>query len=167
MNLIKPYPLTIGDTIGIVSPSSGLAPRVPHRVERGIRHLEALGFTVRLAPHALGARGYTSGTPEERASDINSFFADRDIKAILAMIGGNHTNQILEYIDFPLVSQNPKIVVGYSDITVLHLALQREAALTTFYGPALLPQFGEHPELQAYTKGLLKNELYSFHFFDF
>lgn len=152
MKLIKPDKLQKGDTIGIISPSSGLASLVPHRVRRGVETLEGLGFRVRLSPNALEKENYTSGTPEARAADINAFFADTSIKAIMAMIGGYHTNQLLSHLDFTLLRNNPKIIIGYSDMTVLHLALQKETGLTTFYGPALLTQFGEYPEILSYTK---------------
>jgi len=161
MNLIKPCKLNWGDTVGIVSPSSGLAATVPHRVERGIKMLSELGLNARFSTNALKQDGYVSGKAKERADDINSFFLDKEIGAVITTIGGNHSNQILEYLDFELIRKNPKIFVGYSDATVIHLALQRECSLSTFYGPALLTQFGEYPEILSYTKEYFLKALYS------
>lgn len=150
--LIKPNKLKKGDTIGIISPSSPLAGLVPHRVERGIKMIESLGFKTVIGPHALNIRDYVSGTPKERASDINLFFSDKNIKAIFSFIGGNHSNQILEYLDFEMIKNNPKIFLGYSDITVLHYSLLTQSNLVTFYGPAVLTQFAENPNIFDYTQ---------------
>lgn len=149
--MIKPATLKPGDTIGLVSPSSGLANLVPHRVERAVKALEGLGFKVRLSANALSRTGYTSSSPEARAWDLMDMFLDPEIRAIVTMIGGNHANQILKLLDYAAIKNNPKIFCGYSDITVLHLALQTQADLVTFYGPAALTQFGENPEPQTYT----------------
>jgi muramoyltetrapeptide carboxypeptidase len=159
--LIKPNKLEKGDTIGIISPSSPLAGLVPHRVERGIKMIEHLGFKVVIAPHALNVRDYVSGTPKERADDINLFFADKNIKAIFSFIGGNHSNQILEYLDFELIKSNPKIFLGYSDVTVLHFSLLTQSNLVTFYGPAVLTQFAENPKMFDYTTSYLLKALFA------
>jgi len=149
--LIKPNKLKKGDTVGIISPSSPLAGLVPHRVERGINMIEDLGFKVKIAPNALNVKDYVSGTPKERADDLNLFFADKNIKAIFSFIGGNHSNQMLEYLDFEMIKSNPKIFLGYSDVTVLHFSLLTQSNLTTFYGPAVLTQFAENPKMFDYT----------------
>jgi muramoyltetrapeptide carboxypeptidase LdcA involved in peptidoglycan recycling len=141
-----------GDTIGIVSPSWCGAGLFPHRVENGKRNLEKLGYKVVFGKNALKITGYTAGGPEERAADINEFFKNKEIKAIICSIGGNHSNQILPYIDWQVVKNNPKIFCGFSDITVLHLAIYKKTNLVTFYGPSLLNQFAEYPEMHEYTK---------------
>lgn len=149
---LKPHHLKKGDTIGLISPAAPLAGLVPHRTEQGVRMLEGLGFKVKLGPNAMKITGYTAGTAEERASDINNFFADPGVKGIISFIGGNHSNQILEYLDFDIIKSNPKVFIGYSDITVLHLALNSMTGITTFYGPAVLTQFAENPKIMEYTK---------------
>ncbi len=111
--MIKPPRLKPGDTIGIVSPSWGGAGAFPHRVEQGIRQLEGMGFKVKLAPHALGQHGFVSATPEHRASDLHTLFADPQVKAILAAIGGDHACHLLPLLDFDLIQNNPKILVGF------------------------------------------------------
>lgn len=150
--LIKPKYLQKGDTIGVVSPSAPLAGLVPHRVKKGIRMLEKLNFKVKLGKHALKVTGYTAGSSKERARDINNFFKDKNIKAIFSFTGGNHSNQILKYLDFDLIKKNPKIFLGYSDVTVLQFAFYTQANLVSFYGPAVLIQFAENPEIFSYTK---------------
>ena len=88
--------LESGDTIGIVSPSWCGAGFFPHRIENGKRNLEKLGYKVVLGKNALKITGYTAGSPKERATDINEFFKNKKIKAIVCATGGNHSNQILQ-----------------------------------------------------------------------
>lgn len=159
MHLIKPQHLKIGDTIGLVSPSAPLAGLVPHRAEKGIQMLKELGFKVKIGKYALKVTKYTAGTPQERAEDINVFFKDKKVKAIFSFIGGNHSNQILKYLDFDLIKNNPKVFLGYSDATVLHFALHVKAGLVTFYGPAVLTQFAENPKMFSYTEEYFRKAL--------
>lgn len=159
VQLIKPMHLRNGDTIGIVSPSAPLAGLVPHRVKKGITMLKKLGFKIKIGKHALKVTNYTAGSAKERADDINIFFKDKKIKAIFTFIGGNHSNQILKYLDFNLIKRNPKIFVGYSDATVLHFAFYTKVNLVSFYGPAVLTQFAENPKIFSYTKEYFKKSL--------
>ncbi len=151
MNLINPKKISVGDTIGIVAPSSGLAALFPHRVEQGKKILEKLGFKVKFAKNSLKREGYVSTSPQERADDIHEMFQDQNVKAIICTIGGNHANQVLKYLDFELIKTNPKIFIGYSDITVLHFAFAKKAKLRTFYGPCIISEFGEYPQILPYT----------------
>ena len=151
-NLIKPKALKKGDSIGLVSPSSPLAGQLPHRVEQGKKMLEEMGFKVVIGKNALKVKDWTAGTARERADDLNTFFADKNIKAIIAFIGGFHSNQIVELLDYKMIKKNPKVFMGYSDITVLHFALNTQANLMTFYGPAVLTQFADNPSLNSYTE---------------
>jgi muramoyltetrapeptide carboxypeptidase len=107
---------------------------------------------VRLAPHALNQHGHISDTPENRAWDINQMFADPQVKMILAAIGGDHSCQLLPHLDYTLIRQNPKIFMGFSDITVLNVALWSRIKLVTFNGPALLTDFAEYPRMQEYSE---------------
>jgi muramoyltetrapeptide carboxypeptidase len=128
-----------------------MAGLVPHRVERAVAQLEALGFKIKIAPHAKTVTGHTAGSAEERANDIQQMFSDDEVKAIISFIGGNHSNQLLKHLDFRQIALKPKIFVGYSDITVLHFALQTQCGFTTFYGPAALTQFAENPSVLPFT----------------
>lgn len=159
IHLLKPKSLKTGDTIGLISPSAPLAGLVPHRTKKGIQGIEQLGFKVKVGKNALKVTGHTAGTPKERAEDINAFFADKKVRAIFSFIGGNHSNQILKYLDFNLIKKNPKIFLGYSDATVLHFALYTKVNLVTFYGPAVLTQFAENPKIIPYTEIYFKKAL--------
>ena len=144
MNIISyPKKLNVGDTIGIISPSAPLAGLVEHRYKNGIKKLEELGFNVLLGNHALEITSYTAGSAQERAKDIMDFFQNKNIKAIISFIGGYNSNQILKYLDFDIIRENPKIIMGYSDMTVLLLAIYKKCNFPTFYGPSVLNQFAD------------------------
>ncbi len=149
--MIKPSALLPGDTIGLVSPSSPVAGLVPHRFKNAVKRLEDLGYRVKIAPHALDVTKWTAGTAQDRANDLHAMFLDPEVKAVMSCIGGFHSNQVLPFLDFKLISSHPKIFIGFSDISVLHFALNTQAGLVTFYGPALMTQFGEPFGIDAYT----------------
>lgn len=151
MQIIKPPASRRGDTVGLVSPSGGIAQLVPHRVAQGEKMLQEMGFKTLIGKNALKKTGYTAGTPEERASDINELFANTEVKAIICFIGGFHSNQLLKHLDFDLIKRNPKIFCGFSDASVLHFALYTKAQLGAFYGPAVFTHFGEPFGLDPYT----------------
>lgn len=151
LNILKPPCLRPSNTIGIVSPSWGGAALFPHRLQAGLAQLERMGYRVKIAPHALGNSGYVSATPEQRASDINAMFADPTVDAILATVGGDHSCQLLPHLDYELIRRTPKIFIGYSDITVLNVALHVRTGLVTFNGPALITDFAEFPQMLPYT----------------
>ena len=144
-----------GDKIGIISPSAPLAGLVEHRYKNGIKKLEELGFEVEIGKHALDVTSYTAGTAKDRAKDIMDFFKNDEIKAIISFVGGYHSNQILKYLDFDIIKSNPKILMGYSDMTVLLLAIYTKCNFTTFYGPSVLNQFAD-PYVSDYTLDYFK-----------
>jgi len=149
--LIIPPSLQKGDTIGFISPAAGLAPFAMHRVQNAIKYFESLGYIVKIAKNALKNEGYVSSSVENRLKDIHEMFADKKVKAIISTIGGNNSNQLLTKLDYKLISENPKIFVGYSDITSLHFAIQKKANLATYYGPCVMTQFGEYPSPLPFT----------------
>lgn len=106
---MRPLMLRPGDTIAIISPSWGGAGMFPHRLDRGVAWLIAQGYHVVVMPHARGQHGYVSGTPAERAADINAAFADPQVHAIIAAIGGDHSCQVLPLLDWALIRSHPKI----------------------------------------------------------
>jgi len=148
--LIVPKFIYKNPVIGFISPSAGLAGIFKYRVERAIRWFEKQGFKVKLSKNFWKA-GYIAGEPEERAKDLNEMIYEREVKAIICSIGGDHSIQLLKYIDFKAFRKNPKIFVGFSDITVLHLAFYKASRVQTFYGPMVLTQFGEYPKPFDYT----------------
>jgi len=133
MTPVKPPRLRSGDLIGLVSPASRISDAT--RVERAVRYLEGLSYRVTVGPNALKQNTYLAGTDEERASDINGMFEDARVRAIVCIRGGYGSPRILPLLRYRMIARNPKIFVGYSDITVLHLAFWRKAGLVTFHGP--------------------------------
>ena len=156
---MKPLALKPGDTIGIISPSWGGAALYPHRVQRGREYLESLGFRVVFSEHAMARRGYVSGTPEERVSDLHQMFSDPHIKAIIATIGGNHSCHLLPLLDLGLIRENPKVFMGFSDITILNVAIYARTGLVTFNGPTLMAELSEYPRTLPYTEEYLLKAL--------
>jgi len=152
VTMLKPQRLKSGDTIGIVSPSWGGAGIFPHRVEQGTKTLNKLGFKVKLGKHSLNTKGFVSDTPENRAQDIHDMFVDTSVKAIIASIAGDHSCHLLPLLDYELIRNNPKIFMGYSDVTVLNIAIWKKTGLITFNGPALLTDFAEYPQMFSYTE---------------
>ena len=160
---MKPPQLKLGDTIMLFSPASGAAgvPVLKHRVENAITTIEKMGFKVIVGDNALIA-GARAGTGEERAADIHSALKNPNVKALFSMLGGNHVcAEVLPYLDFELIKNNPKIFMGYSDVTSLLLGIYTKTGLTTFYGPAVMTQFGEYPTILPYTKKWLEKTLTS------
>jgi len=151
MNLIKPQKLKKGDTIAIISPSGGLAAISPHRLDKAIKFLKSEGYKVKEFPCTRKINGWESAPAKERAKDIMDAFIDPEINAIICSIGGNTVNKTLKYLDFEKIKENPKIFVGYSDISVLHYALNKKCGIITFYGPCAMTQFGEYPKPLEYT----------------
>ena len=130
--LIKPARLRQGDLVGLVAPSGVMDDAT---IEKGVRNLEAYGFKVKVSENIRAARGGYAGTVEQRLADLHGMFMDRDVKAIWAARGGSGCSALLPNIRYDLIRRNPKILVGYSDITALHLAIYRHAGLVTFHGP--------------------------------
>lgn len=149
---IKAHRLGPGDSVGIVSPSWGGAALFPHRVAKGVAQLESMGFRVKFGGHALNELGFVADSPQNRVSDLHEMFRDPEVRLILAAIGGDHSCHLLPYLDFDAIRAHPKLLMGYSDITVLNVAIWKETGLVTFNGPALLTDLAEHPQMYEYTK---------------
>lgn len=130
---LLPMPLKRGDTIGVVSPSAAIASRQASQF--AIESMEALGFKVKTGQHFRSRHGHLAGRDEDRAADFNAMFADPQVKAVICLRGGSGAARILPLIDYDLVRRNPKVVLGYSDITALHNALHAKTGLVTFHGP--------------------------------
>jgi muramoyltetrapeptide carboxypeptidase len=130
---VLPLPLNPGDTVALVSPSS--ATDEPFDLQLAQEAMEALGLKVRLGPHLASRRGHLAGTDAERAGDLNAMFGDREVKAIVCARGGSGAARLLPLLDYSLIRRNPKVLLGYSDITALHNALLSQAGLVSFHGP--------------------------------
>jgi muramoyltetrapeptide carboxypeptidase len=153
--LIRPKALRQGDMVGLITPSSYVSD--PDRLALAERTARYFGLVPKFGSNVRKREGYLGGTVEERVEDLHAMFRDPGIKAVFAIRGGYGAAQLLDRIDFDLIRSNPKIFLGYSDITALHLAIQRRAGLVTFHGPVVLSRFT--PYTQTYfRKALFETE---------
>jgi muramoyltetrapeptide carboxypeptidase len=133
-----PPALPPGGTIAVVAPSS---PGNPERLEAGIAALQRLGFRIRTGAH-LGERyGHHAGSDRDRAGDVNAAFLDPEIDAIFCARGGSGSIRILPFLQYEQIACQPKLFVGYSDVTSVQLALLKKAELPTIFGPMVTPNF--------------------------
>ena len=157
--MMKPKALQPGDTIGIITPSFPAPQRFPERYERGLAQLKRMGFRVREGSCTHRTEGYRSASIKERALEFNELLRDPDVKAIISTIGGMNSNSLLPYLDYEALRRDPKIIKGYSDVTALLLSCYAKTGVTTFYGPAIVPSFGEYKTMFAdgerYTREVL------------
>ncbi len=130
---LKAFRLKEGDNIGIISPSAAIAGELPFLLAE--ESFQALGLNVRWGKHSRDRWGHLAGTDEARLEDIHTFFKDPEIKAIVCLRGGSGAARLLDRLDYQLIARNPKIFLGYSDITALLNAIQRKTGLITFHGP--------------------------------
>jgi muramoyltetrapeptide carboxypeptidase len=135
--MVKPRVLKPGDTVGLITPSSYVFDI--WKIEQATARIEAdLGVKCRLGRNVKSRHGYMAGTEKERLDDFHAMFADPSIAGVFCLEGGYGTERLLDGIDYDLVRRHPKVFLGYSDITGLHLALTRRAGLVTFHGPVAL-----------------------------
>ena len=132
-SILKPNRLKEGDTIGIVSPAGAIFDSEPFEIAR--ETFEAMGLKVKFGEFAKSRYGHLAGTDEERAEEFNSMFLDPEVNAVIALRGGSGSARILDKIDYAAIEKNPKIFIGYSDITALHLAIYKKTGLITYHGP--------------------------------
>ena len=159
--LLKPAKLNTGDTIATITLSWGGAGLYPERYQIGKRRLEEIfGLHVVETSHATRPPEWIYQNPKARAADLMEAFANPAIKGIISIIGGDDSIRLLPYIDYDLIRQNPKIVLGYSDTTVTHFICLK-AGLGTFYGPAVLTAFSENVSMHQYAIDSLHKVLFS------
>ncbi len=131
--LIRPRRLREGDTIGLLNPSGAIYERAPYEQTR--EALAKLGFKTREAPNARARYGHMAGTPQQRADDIHTLFADDGIAGVLAITGGSGANRVLPLLDYGLIGRHPKFLGGFSDLTALISAVHVKTGLVTFHAP--------------------------------
>lgn len=160
--MIKPEHLRPGDTVAIVSLSAGTLgePWAIHRYYIAKERLEKdYDLIVKSMPNALKGREYLYHHPEARAADLMDAFRDKTVKAIFSAIGGDDTIRLLPYIDFDVISQNPKIFTGFSDTTVNHMMMFK-AGLVSYYGATILTNFSEYVKINDYTASMIRDTLF-------
>ncbi len=151
-------PLPAGGTIGVCAPSGPYFNRSD--ILRPVEWWEAKGYRVRLTDGVWAQDDYVAGEPETRAADLNALFADPGVDVIQVLWGGTGAMEILPFLDYEAIAANPKALMGYSDITSLHIALRQESGLATLHGPGLssmgIPErteFTWNSALEGFTKG--------------
>src|SRR5262249_839593 len=149
--MIKPEKLKAGDQIAAVTPSWGGPGAVPWVYELGKRQIEEeLSLQVIDMPHTCRDPQWLYHNPKARAEDLMQAFADSSIKAILSTVGGEEWVRILPHLDLDLIKNNPKIFLGFSDMTTIHMACYR-AGLSSFYGPSVMVELAEIGGILPYT----------------
>jgi len=131
---IKPRCLMPGDTVGIVAPAG---PFDPTKFMKGKAVLESIGFRTFFDEGIFQKHGFLAGTDVQRADQVNRLFADSDVQAVVCARGGYGSMRILPFLDFKIIQNNPKIFVGFSDISVLLFVLHTRCSLVTFHGPVV------------------------------
>lgn len=148
--IIKPKRLKIGDTVGLIAPASAV---VESEFNRALENIKNLGFIPKVGKNAQKRYNFLAGTDKERLEDLHWAFSDMEVKAVWCIRGGYGTSRILPNIDYNLIRKNPKVFIGYSDITALHLAIHQNTGLVTFHGP------GGSSNYSDYTKNHVLNVL--------
>lgn len=141
MHLIKPARLRPGDLVGIIAPGGHTNDEA---LEKAVANIESLGLRARIGGNIHYVYGNYAGTVRQRLDDLHAMFLDPEIKAVWAIRGGSGCISLLEHIDYRLIRAHPKVLIGYSDITCLHLAILKHAGLVTFHGPVASSTFSDY-----------------------
>lgn len=152
--LIKPARLQTGQRVGLITPASIVS---DEKMEKAVNQLESWGLKVQLGRHVRQTYGSMAGSDAERLEDLHHMFTDNTIDAIWCARGGYGCTRLLADIDYSLIRKSPKILIGYSDITALHCAIQRQAGLVTFHGPVAASEYPEYT-LEQVEKTLFEPE---------
>jgi muramoyltetrapeptide carboxypeptidase len=152
MQVIKPAGLRRGDTIGVVVPAG---PVDRERIDRALTRLRDRGFRIKTYRDIYRSHGYLAGDDCTRASELMEAFTDPSTTAVWCARGGYGVVRILDRIDFDVIRRNPKVFIGFSDITALHAAIQARCGLITFHGPNLQDGFGRAEDMTPATETML------------
>ncbi|MDR0232675.1 MAG: LD-carboxypeptidase [Dysgonamonadaceae bacterium] len=143
--IIKPNRLKKGDKIGLIAPGFQIK---EEQLEKSIQNLKIFGFQAVYSPRLFEKHGYFSGTDQSRANDINELFANPEVKGIMAIKGGYGCTRILNLLDYQTIRENPKIIIGFSDVTALLNAIHQETGLITFHGPVSQTIYRDYNAMQ-------------------
>jgi muramoyltetrapeptide carboxypeptidase len=142
-----------GDTVMIVAPAGPVTS--PDDIERAKQRLEAMGFRVRLGHDLYRSEGYLAGPDDVRVAELNAAFRDPNIQAVIPARGGYGLTRIVDRVDYDAIRKNPKVLLGFSDITVLHLAISQQTGLVTFHSPNAMWGIGEEDGMPRIAKHFL------------
>ena len=159
MNTIKAKKLNQGDCIGIVSISAPEAYNEKERFYHGVNYLSKKGFEVVIGDHVMETKGYITANPRIMAEDLMKLFANKKVRCIICAGGGTNSNSLLQYIDFNVINQNPKIFMGVSNPTTLLNAINTMTGLITFHGPSVVWDLGEKNGVSKFTENYMWTEL--------
>ena len=159
MNYKKSEKLKQGDTVAIVSPSWGGPSVFPQIYENGLKVLREWGLKIKEFPTARIDAVFLRNNPQVRAKDINDSFADPEVKAVFTSIGGDDSVRILPFVDKKIITDNPKILMGYSDTSTLHVFANLQG-LITFYGPSIMAGFSQMESLPESFKNHVREILF-------
>jgi len=149
-----PERLHPGDTIALIAPAS--APPDPKAVDHSVAALEEMGFKVKLGRNVRKRWGFLAGKDRERAGDLMRMFTDRKVRGIICLRGGYGTPRLLPLLDYRAIRENPKVFIGFSDITALHCAFLKKSNLLSFHGPMAASHFIKKDYPQFWRNNLLK-----------
>ncbi|NQZ65855.1 MAG: LD-carboxypeptidase [Mycoplasmatales bacterium] len=151
-----------GDLVSLQSPSSGIAgdKRFFHRFLIGKKRIEKMGLKTVVSDHALKGIEFISNNPQKRADDLNNAFLDSNIKLIIANMGGFDSHKIIPFLDKNAILENPKPILGFSDITSLHLYLYT-LGIKSYYGPTVLSGFAENVKMHELTSKSIEQILFT------
>jgi muramoyltetrapeptide carboxypeptidase len=152
--VLKPNKLKSGDTIGIIAPATAVSSS--DDIQKAYELLDYLELKPKFSKNFANREGYKTKDIKLRANDINEMFEDKNVNAIICIRGGYGSMGILSLIDYKMIEKNPKIFIGYSDITAIHLAIQNNTSLATLHGPMLLSDYSEN-SMEFYKKALFTN----------
>jgi muramoyltetrapeptide carboxypeptidase len=151
-SIVKPKALRRGDAIGVVAPAG---PVNRERMERALARVQERGFGIKTYGDLYRSRGYLAGDDATRAAELMAAFADPETAAVWCARGGYGVVRILDRLDFDVIRRNPKVFVGFSDITLLHIAIQQQTGLITFHAPNLQDGFGKPDDVPAANEAAL------------
>jgi len=153
--LIRPKALKAGDTVGLITPATFVPD--PDRLALAERTIKYFGLRMKMGKNAGKRMNDYRVSIEERLDDLHAMFRDREVGAVFAIRGGYGSMHLLDHIDYDLVRRNPKIFLGYSDITAMHLAINKHAKLVTFHGPIALSRFTDYTQ-KYFRKALFETQ---------
>ena len=146
--MLCPKGLEKGDVLGLVCPSSPVCPEDWEKFEQAKQTIRALGFDVKESRNLRDCYGgYLAGSDRQRAEEIRQMFLDPEIDGILCVRGGYGAGRVVEYLDLPAIQRHPKVFIGYSDVTALHLLLNQRCNFLTFHGPMALSDMADGLDL--------------------
>ncbi|NUQ26425.1 MAG: LD-carboxypeptidase [Saprospiraceae bacterium] len=144
-SLRKPARLKTGDLVGLITPGSYIS---DESLQKAVQNIENMGFRVKLSPHIREQRGFIAGEDRQRLDDLHGMFADKEVAAVWCARGGYGCSRLLPAIDYKLIAQNPKVLIGYSDVTALLQAVFLQTGLVGFHGPVAASDFTDYTKAQ-------------------